>query len=326
MVMKRPVLSIVIPTFNRGLSLGLTLRSVLAQETSVAFEVLVVDNNSRDATSEIARSYDRVRYILERRQGLCYARNSGIENAYGDIIVFVDDDVIGHPGWLQALFRVYAEQPDAWCVGGKIILRLPGPPPIWFDESIAGISGYLTGLDRGDQTAKLSYPDDVWGANFSISRAALAKVGIFRTDLDRSGTNLLGGGETELCWRVQRAGGGVYYCGRAVVVHLVPPSRMSRAYFRRRAYWHGRSGRLLRMKRPPLKEILTLVAWEQARAVLGRPLNPASVFADTLRAWWNIGYIHQYLIDFLPAFRRPWSCGRRDKRDRDALETPETSF
>jgi glycosyltransferase involved in cell wall biosynthesis len=292
--MNRPGLSVVIPTFNRGESLRITLESILAQQTDVPFEVIVVDNNSSDATPGIARSYASVRYVFEGRQGLCFARNAGIVAAEGDVIVFVDDDIIAPPNWLGRINAVYLERPDAWCVGGKIVLKFAASPPDWF--SLRELSGYLSGLDRGDMTSRLSYPDDVWGANFSVSRLALARVGCFRTDLDRSGRYLLSGGDTELCWRIHHAGGGVYYCGQAVIAHLVPQSRMTRAYFRHRAYWEGRTSRLLGQKRPPLKWILLILAWQQARAALGRPLNPARAFSDTLEAWKYLGYIRQCAI------------------------------
>ncbi len=295
-----PVISVVIPTFNRGESLRATLNSILAQETGVGYEILVVDNNSSDATREVACSFSRVRYVFEGRQGLCHARNSGIENANGDVIAFVDDDVIADPRWLQQLLSVYAERPDAWCVGGKILLRLPGPSPTWFDESHPLLSSYLTGLDRGNDTARLSYPGEVWGANFSVSRAALAKAGGFRTDLDRLGSSLLSGGETELCWRIYRAGGGVYYCGRAIVAHIVPSWRLTPSYFRRRAYWHGRTNQLLGIERPSLKRILPLIVRGRARAALGRPVDRAQMFANTLEVWRYLGHVWQSAFPTAP--------------------------
>jgi glucosyl-dolichyl phosphate glucuronosyltransferase len=308
--MRRPALSVVIPTFNRGEALRLTLRSVLAQRIDVPYEIVVVDNNSSDSTREIVRSCSGVRYFLETRPGAAHVRNSGIERSHGEIIVFIDDDAVAEPNWLQELHRVYREIPDAWCVGGKILPAFQEPVPVWFDQSVRALSGSIAVMDLGNETLRLSYPADVWGPNFSITRVALDRVGGFRTDLGPVGTCRRAGEETELCWRVQGAGGGVYYCGQAIVSHFIPPSHMTRAYFRRRAYWYGRTGRLLGLKRAPLKPVLVLVAWEQARAALGRPLSPVSTFTDTLEVLWQVGHIHQSLLDALPNL--PWTWPGRD--------------
>ena len=89
---------------------------------------------------------------------------------------------------------------------------------------------------------RLQYPSEVWGANFSVKREAILHAGPFRSDLGYLGReSRLAGEETELCYRIYRAGGAVYYCGQAVVTHVVSKTRLTKRYFRQTAYWRGRT-------------------------------------------------------------------------------------
>lgn len=103
-------ISVILCTYNRAQSLVNALESVATQTLpeSVEWEVLVVDNNSRDQTRDVVEDFcrrhtPRFRYVFEPNQGLCYARNSGVREARGDVLAFVDDDVTVEPGWLDNL-------------------------------------------------------------------------------------------------------------------------------------------------------------------------------------------------------------------------------
>ncbi|HLJ60908.1 MAG TPA: glycosyltransferase [bacterium] len=285
--------SIVVPTYNRANQLVPTLNSLLRQNTACDFEVVVVDNNSSDSTPAAVRSVDKVRYVFEGRQGLAYARNTGIAHSTGEIIVFVDDDATAAPNWLEELHKVYARFPDAWCVGGKIVLDLPDNLPRWFDPSV---TGYLSELDLGEEIVRVGYPGELYGTNFSVARSAIARVGAFLPRLGRRGSLLRSGEDTEMCWRIQRAGGGVFYNGRAVVVHRVPSSRLERRFFRNRAYWEGRTVFLLGVRRrPTVISSALLVAKNKMRVLRRRPAPEGRRFAAELAFWYELGYLHQSL-------------------------------
>jgi len=299
----RPRVSVIVPTFNRAESLARTLRSLEAQRVDVPYEVIVVDNDSKDGTAALVQrlAAGGVRYVLEARRGVSVARNRGIAEARGEVLVFVDDDVVARPGWLAALVGTYRCRPDAWCVGGRIVLRLPAAPPAWFDPGSALLKAYLSGLDRGEGVVRLQYPDDVWGANFSVRRDALERVGGFDPRLGPRGSCHLVGDETELCWRIQRAGGGVYYCGPAVVEHIVPPSRMTKRWFRLRAYRQGQSDVMIQAEWvpptwPALRRAAILAARSAVRAAVasGR-VDPCRVFEDELAFWQALGRARQRL-------------------------------
>ena len=240
--------SVVVATYNRAQNLKFALKNLLAQEVNFGYEIIVVDNNSSDETRSIVRDLEAavpgtVRYVFERQQGLSNARNAGIAAAMGEIIVFVDDDVQVHPGWLMATASAYRTHPDACCVGGRILLALPERCPSWFDPFSETLVAHLSGQDHGTDIVKIEYPDVVLGANFSVTRNALDRVGVFNTRLGYAGSCFIGGEEADLCHRIQQAGGSVYYCGEAVVTHIVPPTRMTKEFMRKRAYWAGRTYR-----------------------------------------------------------------------------------
>lgn len=302
------VFSIVVPTFNRAHVSSLAMESLLAQDTSVPYEIIVVDNNSTDDTrvriqALLEKAAGRLRYILEQQRGCSAVRNAGVAAARGNIIAFVDDDAVADPGWLEALAKTYRSHPDAWCVGGKILLKLPDALPRWFDPHSVTLMGYLSGLDLGDATVERRYPNDVWGANFSVRRSALERVGLFDTTLGLAGSRLTLGEETELCWRIQEARGAVYYCGEAVVTHVVPETRLTKRYFRTRAYWFGRTARLL-----DRKDVLVVHPQQLGRAAVSGIVNwiRSSRFAGAARArkafeaelgsWLSVGFVYQQFV------------------------------
>ena len=105
-------LTVALCTYNRADFLRQTLAGLARQNfPRDQFEVLVIDNNSRDHTAavvaEFANTVPAPRHVLETQQGLDYARNRAISEARGDIIIFGDDDILVAPDWLaQMLARM----------------------------------------------------------------------------------------------------------------------------------------------------------------------------------------------------------------------------
>jgi len=103
-------ISVIVCTYNRCQSLAKALESVAQSQLpeNVRWEVLVVDNNSKDGTRAVVDDFSRrypgrFRYAFEERQGKSFALNTGIELVAGDINAFVDDDVVVEPSWLARL-------------------------------------------------------------------------------------------------------------------------------------------------------------------------------------------------------------------------------
>jgi len=296
-----PLVSVIVATYNRANELWKTVESLLVQETDFPYEVVVVDNNSSDGTKTLTRSMSerdgRVRYVFEGIQRLAIARNAGVVAARGEILVFADDDITASPGWLAAIVATYQTYADAWCVGGKIVLALPERElPGWFDSRLVWV---LSGLDLGDKVVERQYPDDVWGANFSVKRDAFCRVGLFHPDLGSRGDRKMAADETELVWRIQKAGGSVYYCGHATVMHRVPDSRLTKTFFRRTVYWRGRTRGLLRAddaqhtwRNLVARVVRVAKTWIKLRSPFTR-LDEGLAFQDELSLRFDIGYVYQ---------------------------------
>ena len=118
----RPSISVVIITRNRAAWLGEALES-LTQQSRPPDEVVVVDNASTDKTAEVVASFTprlNVKYTLESKRGIPFARNAGIGRASGDIIAFLDDDCIAHADWLRSLEKPFLRDPHIGAVGGLV--------------------------------------------------------------------------------------------------------------------------------------------------------------------------------------------------------------
>jgi glycosyltransferase involved in cell wall biosynthesis len=143
-----PTFSVVICTFNRAEILPRAIESVLAQ-TFPDFELIVVDDGSTDATGDLVRAATdpRVRYVRQDNQGLSAARNAGVGASSGRYVVFLDDDDIAMPIWLERFAAATTDDPAVVCAGevvrtddGTVLdTRLPAP----LGPAYADYSGYF---------------------------------------------------------------------------------------------------------------------------------------------------------------------------------------
>ncbi len=228
--------SIVVCTYNRASSLGDTIKALRALETPAGceWEVLVVDNNSKDNTRTVveraAASWDRLRYLFEASQGLSHARNRGIAEARGRTILFTDDDVLPEPDWLtRTLAGLDHYRADA--CGGYIAPMWERPPPPWLTERFYGFLAVRT--DRVDDYR--IGPQDLtpFGANMAFRRTVFDQVGCFDTQRGRNGAVLASGEDSDMFDRILRSGLKVVFLGGARVHHKVEAYRATKRYFRR---------------------------------------------------------------------------------------------
>lgn len=114
-----PLISVIIPTYNRRGYIVESVESVLRQSFS-DFEILVVDDGSIDGTEEAVRPYaDRIRYLRQENRGAAAARNRGIREALGRYIAFMDSDDLSAPHHLQALHDFLARNSNFAMVIGN---------------------------------------------------------------------------------------------------------------------------------------------------------------------------------------------------------------
>lgn len=105
---RRLTISVIIPAFNEEDQIGPCLQA-LQRQTVLPDEIIVVNNNSSDATVEIARTFDRVRVISEPNQGLYFARQTGMRHANGDILCRIDADTLVPPQWTEAIHSIFKD-------------------------------------------------------------------------------------------------------------------------------------------------------------------------------------------------------------------------
>ena len=228
--------SIVVCTYNRAESLRDTLGALRAQQAALGreWEVIVVDNNSKDHTRGVVealqRDWPRLRYEFEGSQGLSHARNHGIGCAQGEVILFTDDDVLPEPEWLETtLDGLKLHGADA--CGGYIAPIWESPPPPWLTERFYGFLAVRT--DRTDDYPITSETPTPFGANMAFRKTVYDRVGLFDTSRGRKGNVLASGEDGEMFERILAAGVKVVFLGGSRVHHKVESFRTTKRYFRR---------------------------------------------------------------------------------------------
>jgi hypothetical protein len=173
--------SVVVPTRARPRYLEVALASIAPQARSTAAEVIVVDDAGPSTqVRELCERYGARYEPHDRPLGLNVARNTGVERSKGDLVVFVDDDVEVSERWLEALLAATRKHPDVDVFTGPILPRLEGSPP-----RTCGREGPpITSLYLGARDAFTAY---AWGANMTIRRSALERVGPFDVELAHGG-------------------------------------------------------------------------------------------------------------------------------------------
>ncbi len=235
-------ISVILCTYNRCESLKTTLDSLAASvmPQSVEWEVLVVDNNSKDRTREVINEFclrhaGRFRYISELKQGLSNARNAGIRQARGEVLAFVDDDVTVEPRWLHDLTANLFD--GQWAgAGGRILPPAGFSPPPWLElRGPWGQGGALCAqFDLGDAPRELN-EEPPYGTNMAFRKETFEKYGGFRVDMGRSGNSLIGNEDTEFGRRLMSAGERLRYEPSAIVYHSIAEERLNKKYFW--GYW-----------------------------------------------------------------------------------------
>jgi glycosyltransferase involved in cell wall biosynthesis len=203
--------SVILCTYNRCSVLQKTLDSLaqISQPPSSAWELIIVDNNSRDSTRQVVETFVQsnhvnVQYLVENRRGKSYALNTAISHAKNEILAFTDDDVIFDRDWLERLL-IGIERYNCLGVGGRIVPAWDSEPPSWFvSQGPYKMPAAIVYFDCGTEPNLLDTPP--FGANMAFRRDAFEKYGLFRTDLGPGVGSQIRGEDTEFCLRLMQAG------------------------------------------------------------------------------------------------------------------------
>jgi len=202
--------SIVVPAYNEELLLPACLDSLAQQDYAGDIEVIVVDNASDDRTAEVATRRG-VMVVSESLRGYSSALARGFKSATGEIVATTDADTVVPRNWISLLVREYESHPDVVAVGGEIVFRDANRAARVFTQ---GILPLLVRLDRSNPAGA-----HLWGANFSVRRAAFDAAGGWLEEFNLQA-------DTELSERLRRF-------GRVVLLDNLPVYTSSRRWNRR---------------------------------------------------------------------------------------------
>jgi len=228
-------ITVILCTYNRCDSLEAALASVALCQmpSSVSWEVLVVDNNSRDRTREVVEKFAyahprRFRYAFEPRPGKSNALNAAIRDTDAEIVAFMDDDVLVEPEWLHMLTRIFKD-PQFAGAGGRILPESEFIPPSWLEVSRPYALAPLAMFDLGPVAERLEEPP--FGTNMAFRREVFARYGDFRRDLGPRPGSEIRSEDTEFGMRLLSGGERLWYEPAAVVYHAIARSRVTPRYF-----------------------------------------------------------------------------------------------
>jgi glycosyltransferase involved in cell wall biosynthesis len=238
-------LTVVLCTYNRCESLAKALESVARSivPDSAKWEVLVVDNNSRDKTRAVVERFclefpGRFRYVFEPQQGKSYALNRAIRQSSADILAFMDDDVEVDAEWLHRLTSPLDDQ--RWSgSGGRILPEAGFAPPRWLDTRPHYALAPFAIYDLGETARELK--ESPFGTNMAFRKTMFSKYGGFRTDLGPQPGSEIRSEDTEFGARLLSGGERFWYEASAVVYHPVQPERVRKPYLLKWWFDKGRA-------------------------------------------------------------------------------------
>lgn len=307
-------LSIIICTFNRAIQLEQLLEDLsyqyarLNEEDRISLELILIDNSSFDNTKEIAYRYTEstilpVRYYLESKRGLANAKNLGIKQSSGDLLAFLDDDMVLDEDWMKESMKLakHCKEREIGVYGGRCIPlwqeRVPqwlnSHPPYGVKQEVFASHSY------GDEESFYPVSGDFGEARFPIGtnvffrKDVFENCGDFRTDLGPDASGKATGLHEDYefleylsCLKIP-----MLYVPQCIVFHPISHQQMTPQYIRR---WYFKSGKSLywmahtdRMKRNPAKLFNIPTSY---RMFFPEIIADLKVFGTPLYLWLKLFY------------------------------------
>ena len=202
----------------------------IRQQSLGCYEIVVVVDHNRDLFGRLATVLPDAT-VMENREapGLSGARNTGVAQARGDVVAFLDDDAVAEPDWLKFFADSYAD-PAVAGVGGLVLPRWETRRPSWFPKEFDWVVG-CSYVGMPDTRAPVR---NLMGSAASFRREVFDLLGGFRSGLGRTAdARPLGCEETEFCIRLRQRDptAVLLFDNRAVAWHLVPAARCRPSLF-----------------------------------------------------------------------------------------------
>ena len=257
------MLSIIICTYNRDKYIYNCLKSVAENDFLFEnYEILLVNNNSTDNTQSECERFKtdfpqaNFHYFVEKNQGLSFARNRGIAEAKGDILVYVDDDATVNNIYLKSIADFFANNSNAYAAGGAIL-------PVYETEEPKWISYYTKVLIttykyEGDKIIEFKKGKFPGGGNSAYRKVVFDKTGLYNTDLGRKGASLIGAEEKDIYDKMRKNNMKFYYLPDMILYHIIPPQKLTKEYFNNLTFSIGQSERMRTLSVSKLKYLKRL--------------------------------------------------------------------
>jgi len=263
-----PKVSVIVCSYNGARTLGACLES-LKELNYPDYEVVLVDDGSKDDTQEIAARHPWVKNIKQVNMGLSYARNVGARESSGDIIAYTDSDCMADPDWLYYLVQTLTSGEYAG-VGGP---NISPPAEDWIQACVAASPGGPSHVLLTDVVA-----EHIPGCNMAFHRWAFEMVGGFDVEYRKAGDDV------DFCWRLQGLGHVIAFSPAAIVWHY---RRFTLTAFRKQQEGYGEAESMLRFKHLIFFGPTGTVRWRgmiygapRFTWVINRPVIYHGVFGD----------------------------------------------
>jgi glycosyltransferase involved in cell wall biosynthesis len=239
-------LTVAIPTYNGAKRLPAVLDKLRVQVDieSIAWEILIVDNNSSDNTAEIVRDYQStwpevypLKYTTEQQQGAAFARLKAVREARGEWVGFLDDDTLPTANWVAAAVKFGQTHPRAGACGSQVHGDYEVEPPSGFERiaSFFAITERGTVAHRYEPRMKMLPPSaglvvrkSAWCEN--VPEKPFLSGRCRSSSASRSRGSILNSEDLEVVMYIQNAGWEIWYNPEMELYHQIGRDRLTKDY------------------------------------------------------------------------------------------------
>lgn len=248
--------SVIVPAYNAETTLPILLDSLLDQRFK-DFEVIIVDDCSKDGTPRIAQLYHCNLIQLSEKHGPAYCRNMGAKNARGEVFVFTDSDCRVDPDWLDNI-QIHFSQNDIDIIMGRLVIQ----PSTFLGDAISALgfpAGGALGFDKIWKVDKKGFTDSLSSCNCAVKKDVFWEVGGFDESFPYPG-----GEDSFFAYNLRRLNYKIKYCPDALAYH---EARDSLADFVKWQFRRGISSFIFSTKVSNKKVFLSLRLWSTGNII-----------------------------------------------------------
>lgn len=217
------MISVIIPSYNAENTIGKCLEALKKQSFSKRnYEIIVVDDASKDRTAEVVKKFKGVKLIRQKHRGPAAARNLGVKNSRGDVVLFTDSDCIPDKKWIKNMAEPFKDKEIAGVSGTYKTLNK--------ESLLASFIGYEI-KRRHEELEKKHYIDSIGTFSGAYKKDIFSKSGGFDASFSTAS-----GEDPELSYRIVKAGYKLVFNPKAFVWHPHPSS--FKKYFKQQ-FWRG---------------------------------------------------------------------------------------